>query len=430
MTQRRRSKKRSKSKSPLQPELAALKKAKATSEPISGIELDTILDDSECESRCSISSIAGLETDVEMDSENTAVKTVNVVCSAAGAVNTTTSTTSTAATMISTTSTVVVTNVTSTSISNVSSLSSNAGLNSSLPSPPPPPPMPYTSVLPPGMVGNFTPVARQESPPSPIAYYQGAMMSYPGHLGPPISDSPIMPYPGMAPSLSLSISDEDVTRIALKLKSILSSEIESLVKQKVAEEMAPLKEEISELRKFRSETINEVISLKMKVDDQEQYSRRMCIRVAGINETNGEDTNKLVLDLATQMSVPLKSEDIDRSHRVGNVRVGRNQRSRELIVKFTNYTARLNFIKGRKRLRELGTNVYISEDLTKLRKNMYYECRQLVKAKVIKTTFSVDGNIFIIDSNDKKMRVRSTSDLALFQAQPQPQPAGSEGMVS
>lgn len=97
-------------------------------------------------------------------------------------------------------------------------------------------------------------------------------------------------------------------------------------------------------------------------------------------------------------------------------------------MKFTNYTARLNFIKGRKRLRELGTNVYISEDLTKLRKNIYYECRQLVKAKVIKTTFSVDGNIFVIDNNDKKTRVRSTSDLVQFQ--PQPVHVGFEGMTS
>lgn len=437
MTQRRRAKKRSKSKSPLQPELNALKKVKAISDPISGIELDTILDDSECESRCSISSVAGPETDAEMDSENTVVKAVNVVCSTAGTVSTTSSAASTASTAISssvtvTSVTVTITNVPNTSsissVSSVSSLSSTTGLNPSIPAPSPPPQMPHPSVMPPGMVGNFTPVARHGSPPSPMGYYQGAMMSYPGHLGPPISDSPIMPYPGMAPSLSLSISDDDVTRIALKLKSILSTEIESLVKQKVAEEMAPLKEEILELRKFRSETINEVVSLKMKVDDQEQYSRRMCIRVTGINETNGEDTNKLVLDLATQMSVPLKPDDIDRSHRVGNARVGRNQRSRELIVKFTNYTSRLNFIKGRKRLRELGTNVYISEDLTKLRKNIYYECRQLVKAKVIKTTFSVDGNIFVIDNNDKKTRVRSTLDLVQFQ--PQPGHVGSEGMTS
>lgn len=231
MTQRRRSKKRSKSKSPLQPELNALKKVKANSDSISGIELDTIIDDSECDS------VAGPETDVEMDSENTVAKAVNVACSTAGTVSTTVSTTSSVATSSVALTSVTVTNVTSTSsVSSVSSLSSNTGLNPSLPSPTPSPQMPHPSVLPPGMVGNFTPVARQGSPPSPMAYYQGAMMTYPGHLGPPISDSPIMPYPGMAPSLSLSISDDDVTRIALKLKSILSAEIEGLVKQKVAEE--------------------------------------------------------------------------------------------------------------------------------------------------------------------------------------------------
>lgn len=122
------------------------------------------------------------------------------------------------------------------------------------------------------------------------------------------------------------------------------------------------------------------------------------------------------------MSVRLRPEDIDRSHRVGKVRSGRNQRSRELIVKFTNYSARLNFIKGRKQLRETRASVYISEDLTKERKNIFYECRQAVKAKVINTTFSMDGNIFIIDNLDKKFRIRSTSDIAQYQSQiPPPQ---------
>lgn len=409
MTQRRKSKKRSKSKSPLQPEQDSVKKVRSNSDSHIAIDLDTILDDSESESRISNLTLGLDEMESEMESENTAAKTVAAVSPV--------SSTSMTTTTITTTLTTFSTDVSTTSLSSITSASIGQNIL-----PPPPPP-----VIPAGIVGNFE--GQQGSPPNPMAYYQGSMMTYPG-LGQSLSGSPIMTYPGMTPSLSLSISDDDVTRIAIKLKSMILAELQETIEtlinlkvtEKVAEEIAPLKEEIRDLRQFKSETINEVVALKMRVDDQEQYSRRMCIRIAGIDEREEEDTNKLVLDLAAQMSVRLRPEDIDRSHRVGKVRSGRNQRSRELIVKFTNYSARLNFIKGRKQLRETRASVYISEDLTKERKNIFYECRQAVKAKVIKTTFSMDGNIFIIDNLDKKFRIRSTSDIAQYQSQiPPPQ---------
>ena len=48
-----------------------------------------------------------------------------------------------------------------------------------------------------------------------------------------------------------------------------------------------------------------------RIDDQEQYSRRMCVRVAGMQESGDEDPIGLIMDLATRMSVSLKAEDIE-----------------------------------------------------------------------------------------------------------------------
>ena len=43
----------------------------------------------------------------------------------------------------------------------------------------------------------------------------------------------------------------------------------------------------------------------------------MCLRISGIKESENQDTDKIVLALAQRMKVDSKICDIDRSHRVG-----------------------------------------------------------------------------------------------------------------
>ena len=382
MTQKRKSKKRSKSKSPLQPDSTTLKKVKSIAESLPCVDLDTIYDDSDLESQPNMS----MENMTTMNATE-----VKVVSDPVPVIS-------------SLISTPVTTSITITSsASGLPAVTTSVSTSSSAFSPSA------------SMAVSHTP-EQQQSPtplssvPDPMAYYR----------------EPVM-YPGIAspiPSLSLSLSDDDVNRIVSKVKSLITAEtqtmIEAMVSLNVAEEIAPLKEEIIELRKFRRETINEVVALKARIDDQEQYSRRMCVRVAGMQESGDEDPNGLIMDLATRMSVSLKAEDIDRAHRVGKPRSGPNQRDRELIVKFTNYSARLNFIKGRKQLKESGANIFISEDLTATRKTTFYECRQFLKAKVISKAYSMDGNIYIVDNNNIKSRIRSTSELSTYKSQIKP----------
>ncbi|KAJ4447843.1 hypothetical protein ANN_09851 [Periplaneta americana] len=89
-----------------------------------------------------------------------------------------------------------------------------------------------------------------------------------------------------------------------------------------------------------------------KVDDLEQYQRRQCVRIFGIEEEVGENTDKLVVELATNIGVELKVEDIDRSHRVG--RTTRDGRPRTIIVKFCSYRKRSEVFFNKKRLKGSG----------------------------------------------------------------------------
>ena len=125
-----------------------------------------------------------------------------------------------------------------------------------------------------------------------------------------------IPQPGL--------SESDVFRIASVMKQMLSSENEKLVKERVERETADLKTAISSLQAENLKLIDNVskmeVTLATKVDDLEQYSGRSCLRIAGIEEKENEDTSELVLELADRLNIDVRPEDIEVSHRVGPIR--------------------------------------------------------------------------------------------------------------
>ena len=240
----------------------------------------------------------------------------------------------------------------------------------------------------------------------------------------PLHPSQLLP---MAPSqtavMSNVLSDNDVLRVAMKAKAIMMEEIETLVKLKVNEATAELKQDVNFLKDENSKLKDEIKKLentcKSNIDDLEQYSRRSCVRISGIKEEEGENTDELVLNLARRVSADIRPEDLDRSHRVGRPReVSQNAntvpRPREIIVKLTNYRARMQLLKGRAFLRSTKAKIFINEDLTSARKEIAYECRGLKRDNKIRKVWTYNGNIFIIDNHDVKKQISSMSELDVY----------------
>ena len=90
-----------------------------------------------------------------------------------------------------------------------------------------------------------------------------------------------------------------------------------------------------------------------------------------------------------------------------------SRKNREIIVKFRTYGARLQLLKGRAFFCNRKENVYINEDLSKIRKNLAFACRQLRKNKKspVTETWVYNGNVFIQDNEDNKIRITSFEDL-------------------
>ena len=239
-----------------------------------------------------------------------------------------------------------------------------------------------------------------------------------------------IPQPGL--------TETDVIRIASVMKQMLSSEIEKLVKERVERETADLKTAISSLQAENQKLLDNVskmeVTLATKVDDLEQYSRRSCLRIAGIEEKENEDTSELVLELADRLNIDVRPDDIEVSHRVGPLRRRQSayvdgaddigmmvdsqpSKSREIIVMFRNRNARLALLKGRAVLRKKREKTYINEDLTQARKSLAFQCRQLKRENKIQKTWVYNGNINIMDNNGKNVKISHITELTKYGVQ-------------
>ncbi|MCG8048529.1 MAG: hypothetical protein N0E48_23410, partial [Candidatus Thiodiazotropha endolucinida] len=232
-----------------------------------------------------------------------------------------------------------------------------------------------------------------------------------------------------APQLSFpqpGLADADVIRIATLVKQMLTEEIDRLVKEKVALETAELRNTVSTLKadnKKLADSISELeVKLSTRVDDLEQYSRRPCLRIAGLPEQDDEDTDLLVLELAGRLNADVQETDIEVSHRVGPSRGstdddrigdpdGRHIKRREIIVKFRNPKARLSLLKSRTKLRKNKERLYINEDLTPTRKTLAFQCRQLRRVGKIQKTWVYNGTVNILDNGGNKVKISHISHL-------------------
>lgn len=211
------------------------------------------------------------------------------------------------------------------------------------------------------------------------------------------------------------------------IKSIIDSAIDSAVdrlNETLMKEINYLKGENSKLKKENVELTQSVAGLtekvemlEIKTDANEQYSRRNSFRISGVPEEQTENTDTVVFKLASDLGVNLDPRDIDRSHRVGMPRAGRN---RAIIVKFATYAARRSLYSKRMDLRnkEHWQHTYINEDLTTRRSKLLYTARQYVRAKMLKSAYSADGRIYVKDMTDKTHQLVKDDDLRAFGSLP------------
>ena len=122
----------------------------------------------------------------------------------------------------------------------------------------------------------------------------------------------------------------------------------------------------------------ELKELEVRIDDNEQYSRRQSLKLDGIpkkyNENSG-DVLQTVYDEIDRLELEIDKWDVDRCHRNGPVHINDNhERQQTTLVKFTSWYARNKFYQARKL-----SSYYVKPDLTKRRENVFSYARDQLR---------------------------------------------------
>ena len=163
--------------------------------------------------------------------------------------------------------------------------------------------------------------------------------------------------------------------------------------------------EIKHLQERMIQQQHTVQRVEAEMNRSEQYSRRSNIRIFGLAETKGENTDAIVADMITQkLGVLIDPSDIDRSHRTGRphnpnepasgpgpssgTSSADRARPRPVIVRLTTHRKKREIILNRKKLK--GTRIVIVEDLTLENLKLLAAAR---KTTGVTSAWSTDGRI-------------------------------------
>ena len=182
-------------------------------------------------------------------------------------------------------------------------------------------------------------------------------------------------------TLALKDGINDLKSLFLKLQETLQQQNKeiTLLKRQVESQDSTIKlltenhnTEVKKLEDKIAVMSASVDHLKSQADNHEQYSRRYCLRIKGIENEENEtsvDCVRKVTEVCESLNYTVEASDIDRAHRVGKDR-------KTMIVKFFSFAKRTNLYKARKNNEESGVKIHL--DVTKSRLNLLDEADKLI----------------------------------------------------
>ena len=140
--------------------------------------------------------------------------------------------------------------------------------------------------------------------------------------------------------------------------------------------------------------------LQMAMNDLQQYSRRDCMEIKGIEYTANESTDEIVVNVAKKMGLTLAKADISVSHRL-NYQAQEHSSFHDLedlppkiIAKFMSRNVRDNFMKNKNIIKK-EDRIYINESLTKENRQIFNNCLRYKKKHQIKYIWTKNGKTLL-----------------------------------
>ena len=139
--------------------------------------------------------------------------------------------------------------------------------------------------------------------------------------------------------------------------------------------------------------------MEESIDAQKQYSQRNCLLLHGIEETKGEDTDNIVLEvLNNDLDLNILPTALECSHGIGNPKS--KKKSQPIIVKFVRYYYRRDVFMNEKYLKRKSKS--ITESLTAFRVQKLKNARDQYG---FFNVWTVDGKIMFKNNDNGKPNV-------------------------
>ena len=208
-----------------------------------------------------------------------------------------------------------------------------------------------------------------------------------------------------------------VDAVSSRVKADMAKELSTMRGEvvRLRAEIAKKDEMLADLRECLQDTITRQEKIERRQDEAEQYSRRNCVRIHGIPETDDENTDNIIVKLCGEIGADIFQDNIDRSHRVGR----RSEKyDRPILCKFTSHKSKLSLLRRKKKLKDIDVGklfgartIFVNEDLTKQRAEVASRARALKRDKEITDCWTTDGIIFVKALSGSITRVTTMSGL-------------------
>ena len=173
----------------------------------------------------------------------------------------------------------------------------------------------------------------------------------------------------------------------------LINKLDRKIEERIEEKASEISSRIAMLEQRIDSLESELVlvdHLNKKVDDHEQYSRRVCLRFDNVPlpaNGNKEDCAKKIGEIMNELDCALDANDIDRAHRIGKRKTSEDGSQRQqIIARFNSFKARTLVYRNRKKAKN---NVKIRVDLTARRMKLLNDARDVAnQAPIIDFVFA------------------------------------------
>ena len=187
-----------------------------------------------------------------------------------------------------------------------------------------------------------------------------------------------------------------LTKMEKLIKGTLDSAVQQMLRdmeERIFTKITTLaKTEIEEaLKKERKRWMKDFEKVKDKCNHNEQYSRKSSVRIHGKAEVQGENTERVTIEIFKEsLNLEVSPDEIDIVHRTG-IRI--EGKSRQILVKFKSHKTKVKIFKAKKVNRDKLMKEHklnITEDLIS---ETYSKLKEIRSLENVEKAWTIDGKI-------------------------------------